>query len=353
MSPTGPRNPWGSPPPRPNGRPEGPPDLDMMLGRAQSRLRDFLPAGGRNWMVPVLIGVAVIWLASGLYFISPGENGVIQRFGAWTRTQTDPGLGFHLPWPVETHKIVNTQLDRRLTIGTESVRGQSSMIENLMLTEDANIVDINVVVLWNISNAEAYLFNVVEPDATIKQVAQSALREAVGQAPLQQIITEGRNDVAIQVQKTMQDMLDRYKAGVSVKQVLIQEATVHPDVLEAFDDVVAARQDAERFQNEATIYRNEIIPTARGEAIKQIQQADGYKRSQIVRAEGDAQRFNEIYAAYLTGKDVTRDRLYIEAMQEILTNARTMVIDNKGGTGAVPVLPLGFTPATLPAKATP
>lgn len=352
MNANGPRNPWGSPPPNNNGRGNLPPDLDAVFGQAQRHLRGVLPDGGRNWIGPLLGLIALLWLASGIYFITPGENAVIQRFGAWTRTQTDPGLGFHLPWPVETHRIINTQLDRRLTIGVEDGRGASLPAESQMLTEDANIVDINVVVLWNISSAENYLFNVVDPEATIKQVAQSALREAVGQAPLQQIITEGRNDVATRMQETMQQILDRYKAGMSVKQVLIQEATVHPDVLEAFDDVVAARQDAERFQNEATIYRNDIIPAARGEAIKQIQAAEAYKQAQLAKAEGDAQRFNEIYEAYVLGRDVTRERIYIETMEEVLKNARTVVLDGKASQGAVPVLPLGGypMPSALPVK---
>lgn len=351
MNPSGPRNPWGSPPPNNGGRGGGnlPPDLDALFGQANRHLRGIMPEGGRNWAGPAAIVILLLWVASGVYFITPGENAVIQRFGAWTRTQTDPGLGFHLPWPVEKHNIINTQSDRRLTIGFEGARQTNLQSESLMLTEDANIVDINVVVLWNISSAESYLFNVVDPDATIKQVAQSALREAVGQAPLQQIITEGRNDVALQMQETMQEILDRYKAGMSIKQVLIQEATVHPDVLEAFDDVVAARQDAERFQNEATIYRNDIIPAARGEAIKQTEQAEGYKKAQISKAEGDAARFNQVFEAYQSGKDVTRERIYIETMEEVLKNAKTVVLDGKGASAAVPVLPLGYPPQPAPA----
>lgn len=350
MNANGPRNPWGSPPPN-NGRGNLPPDLDAVFGQAQKRLQGVMPEG-RNWFGPALGLVAALWVASGIYFITPGENAVIKRFGAWTRTQTDPGLGFHMPWPVETHNIINTQLDRRLIIGTQE-RGGAVPAESLMLTEDANIVDINVVVLWNISNAESYLFNVVDPEATLKQVAQSALREAVGQAPLQKIITEGRNDVALQMQQTMQDILDRYKSGMAVKQVLIQEATVHPDVLEAFDDVVAARQDAERFQNEATIYRNDVIPAARGEAIKQVQAAEAYKEAQLAKAQGDAANFNAIYEAYQMGKDVTRERIYIETMEEVLKNAKTVVIDGKASQGAVPVLPLGNyapAPSALPVK---
>lgn len=352
VDPDGPRNPWGAPqrPQNNNNQNQGPgprhrpQDWDGIFAEARKILNG--DDGRPNWGVPLLIIVA-LWMSTGLYVVGAGENAVIQRFGAWTRTQTEPGIGFHLPFPVESRNIVNTQLDRRLTIGVQGERmtGQG-LDESLMLTGDTNIVDVNVVVLWNISRAEDYLFNVADPDLTIKQVAESALREAVGQTPLQKIITEGRNDVALQAQQRMQAILDSYKSGVSVKQVLIQEATVHPDVIEAFDDVVAARQDAERFQNEATIYRNEIIPTAKGEATKLIQAAEAYKTAQIAKATGDAERFNSIYGAYVQGKDVTRERIYIETMEEVLKSAHTTVLDSKAGQ-SVPVVPISLSP--LPA----
>lgn len=340
-----PNNPWGAPPPR---RPRSPhDDMNNLFNKAHTNVRDYIfnPKGG---LVLPLAVLAVVWLGTGVYLVSPAESAVIQRFGAWVRTQNTPGLGLHFPWPIEQHKIVNTQLDRRVTIGFKGDGDDSIHVaaESLMLTEDANIVDINVIVLWNIDNAENYLFKVVDPDMTIKQVGESALREAVGQAPLQKIITEGRNEVATRMQDRMQAILNAYGAGVSIKQVLIQEATVHPDVLEAFDDVVAARQDAERYQNEATIYRNDIIPAARGEAIKITQAAQAYKDAQIAKAEGDAKRFDEVYAAYKSGQDVTRNRLYIEAMESILTNARTVVVDEKAGQGAIPILPLGAQSAS-------
>ncbi len=341
-----PNNPWGAPPPRPPRSPQS--DMNGLFDQAHSSFKDYFinPKGG--FVLPGIV-ILLVWLGTGVYLVSPAESAVIQRFGAWSRTQNTAGLGLHFPWPIEQHKIINTQLDRRITIGFKGEsEGENVQVlgESLMLTEDANIVDINVVVLWNIANAENYLFNVVNPDVTIKQVGESALREAVGQAPLQKIITEGRNEVALKVQERMQQILDAYGAGVSIKQVLVQEATVHPDVLEAFDDVVAARQDAERYQNEAAIYRNDIIPAARGEAIKITQAAQGYKDAQITKAEGDAQRFDQVYEAYKSGEDVTRNRLYIEAMESILTNAKTVVMDKNASQGAVPVLPLGGYPAS-------
>ncbi len=339
-------NPWGKPPKKPRtagGRPEIPQDFNQAFGKVRDTLSGFLPGGNGGFMIPLIL-VLGIWIMSGVYFVQPAESSVIQRFGAWERTQNEPGIGIHMPWPVESHTIVNTQLDRRLSIGftgQNSSRTQAVPSESLMLTKDANIVDINVVVLWNIASAENYLFNVVSPETTIKQVAESAIREAVGQAPLQKIITSGRDDVAVQIQTKMQTILDTYTSGISVKQVLIQEATVHPDVLEAFDDVVAARQDAERFQNEASIYSNDIIPKARGEAIKLTQAAEAYKESQVAKAEGDAARFDEVYAAYQSGRDVTKDRIFIETMESILGNAQTFIVDKNAGQGTVPILPLG------------
>lgn len=352
-------NPWGKPPskkPRGNNshhRPDITPDINQAFGKVKDTLSGLMPGrNGGGFLIPGVL-IAVVWVMSGIYFVNPAESSVIQRFGAWERTQTEPGLGFHLPWPFETHTIVNTQLDRRLSIGftgQDSNRTQPVPAESLMLTKDANIVDINVVVLWNIASAENYLFNVVSPDTTIKQVAESAIREAVGQAPLQRIITNGRDDVAVQIQSRMQSILDTYTSGISVKQVLIQEATVHPEVLEAFDDVVAARQDAERFQNEAMIYSNDIIPKARGEAIKLIEAAEAYKESQVAKAQGDAARFDEVYAAYQSGRDVTRDRIFIETMESILGNAQTFIVDKDAGQGTVPILPLGN--ANLPSPRT-
>ena len=209
-----------------------------------------------------------------------------------------------------------------------------------MLTSDANIVDLNLVVLWNIENARDYLFNIMDQEQTIKKVAESAIREVVGQTRLQPIITGNRAEVAERAKRIMQENLNAYQSGVSIIGVLIQEATVHPDVIEAFEDVVAALQDAERFQNEANIYKNDIIPKARGEAIKITQAAEAYKQSVIARATGDADRFNAIYAEYTGGREVTRTRMYIETMEDVLKNAEKIIIDGQGGSGVVPYLPL-------------
>lgn len=356
------RNPWGKKPGNDSSRGPGgggpgggwggggptPPDMDEVLRKAQENLRQMMPGGAGPGRVGALIAVAALglWLASGFYLVKPGENAVITQFGKWTNTQTAPGLGYRIPWPVQQADIVNTTVERRIQIGfTESAtRGgnvrRNIPEESLMLTSDANIVDLNLVVLWNIENARDYLFNIMDQEQTIKKVAESAIREVVGQTRLQPIITGNRAEVAERAKRIMQENLNAYQSGVSIIGVLIQEATVHPDVIEAFEDVVAALQDAERFQNEANIYKNDIIPKARGEAIKITQAAEAYKQSVIARATGDADRFNAIYAEYTGGREVTRTRMYIETMEDVLKNAEKIIIDGQGGSGVVPYLPL-------------
>jgi len=353
---SGPRNPWNQNPqnngpwgqgqgPTPQGTDNGP-DLDMIIRRIKSILGGNGTGTNDGRVFISIFAIAlVLWLASGIFRIEPGENAVIQRFGAIDRTQGQPGLGYHLPWPVETLTKLNVMLDRRTQVGFTDVgngtRKQDVPEESLMLTADANIVDIDVVVLWNIADADKYLFSIRNPEQTIKRVAESAIREAVGQTRLQTIITAGRDDVALRIQKLTQSILDSYKSGVAIKQVLIQEATVHPEVLEAYNDVAASRQDAERYQNEAMIYRNDILPRARGAAIKMTQDAEAYKQDVLARATGDAQRFSQILEAYKSGKDVTRDRIYIETMERVLSTSNRVIIDQKEGTqGVVPVLPL-------------
>lgn len=355
-------NPWGSGGPNKGGNKGGnnnPPDFEEMLKQLQDKFSRAFPGGfgPAQFLVGILAVVVVFWLISGFYLVSPGENAVITRFGKWEKTQTDPGLGYRLPWPVEAASILNVTVDRRIQIGFVEGMGRNGKQdipeESLMLTSDANIVDLDLVVLWNIDDAKAYQFNVADPEETIKKVAQSALREVVGQTELQPIITGNRGIVASQAQKIMQDTLNNYKSGVSIKQVIIQDATVHPDVLDAYEDVVAATQDAERFQNEANIYRNDIVPKARGEAAQITQQAQGYKQSVVAKAEGDAARFNAIYAGYVEGKDVTRARLYIETMEQVMGSAQKIIVDRaSSGSGVVPYMPLNElkpaagTPAT-------
>ncbi|MGZ9107283.1 MAG: FtsH protease activity modulator HflK [Micavibrio sp.] len=346
------RGPWGTPPGGSGGSGGSggdlPPDIDELLRKAQDNLRRALPGGfGPGRLIAVVAVAAVgLWLASGFYLVRPGENAVITQFGAWTKTQSAPGLGYRIPWPVQNVDIVNTTVERRIQIGFSEGVGRNAgkrdiPEESLMLTSDANIVDLDLVVFWNIDNARDYLFNILDQEQTIKKVAESAIREVVGQTQLQPIITGNRTGVAESAKTIMQNTLNSYKSGVSILGVVIQEAVVHPDVIEAYEDVVAAQQDAERFQNEANIYANDIVPKARGESIQIIQQAEAYKESQVAKAKGDADRFTSIYSAYTTGPEVTRTRLYLETMEEVLKNAQKIIIDeNASGSGVVPFMPL-------------
>ncbi len=356
------KNPWGSysnddqgPSRTPRGKGGGndpePPDMDEILRKAGENFRGIFPGDGSEGATKyILLSVLVIlglWLASGFYIVVPGEHAVIQRFGAWDRTQTTEGLGYHLPAPIEQVTKVNVNALRRMNIGfvehvTRSGSGQKQGLaeESLMLTSDRNIVDLNLVIQWDIKSAEQYLFEIRDQENTIKKVAESAIREVVGQTDMFPIITTGRKQIADSTRQIIQANLDEYNSGVNIRQVLIQKAEVHPDVQEAFQDVQSAKQDAEDVKNRADAYREDILPKARGAAIQMVQEAEGYKQAQIAKAGGDADRFESVYSAYVNGKDVTKERMYLETMEDVLKNANKIILDNKAGQGAVPYLPL-------------
>ena len=342
-----PQGPW-----RPNGGGGGkePPDLDDLLRNMQNTLQEMLPGNMKGGILAalVILFMLILWLASGVFIISPGEHGVIQRFGAWSRTQVTEGLAYRLPSPIETLTKVNVNEIKRLEIGfmESAPRGADTMRrevleESLMLTSDRNIVDLHMVIQWDIKSAEDFLFNIQEQESTMKKVAESAIREVVGQTDLFQVITTGRTLIASKAKDIIQKNLDEYSSGINIRQVLIQKAEVHPEVQQAFQDVQSAKQDAEDTKNVAEAYRQDILPKARGEATKRLQDAQGYKQSVIAKAQGDAERFKSVYAAYVNGKDVTRERIYIETMENVLKNAEKIIMDsNGGGSGVVPYLPL-------------
>lgn len=329
-----------------------PPDLEDMLRRARSNFGDVMPGGfggGNGALVGgIILVLLALWAASGFYVVNPGEHAVIQRFGAWERTQAEPGLGYHLPTPIETSEIINVEEIRNLSIGFADMfsrgRGMSRREipeESLMLTSDRNIVDLHLIIQWNIKSAEDYAFNIQAQENTVKKVAESAIREVVGQTDMFPIITTGRASVAQRTQAIIQDNLDIYKSGVNITQVLIDKAEVHPDVQGAFQDVQSAKQDAEEVRNRAEAYREDILPKARGKAKQMLQEAQAYQQSTVAKSNGDAQRFNAVYQAYLSGQDVTKERIYIETMEDVLRNAEKIIIDQDGGgQGVVPYLPL-------------
>lgn len=325
------------------------PDLDELLKKAQDNLNDMLPGNFGGGAIGIAIGVVLLVLFVSLctYIVKPGEQAVVQQFGAWDRTKSQEGLSFKLPWPIETVTKVNVNEIRRMNIGfIEGFRGTGQVRdipeESLMLTSDRNIVDLDLVIQWNIKSAEDFLFNIKDQEATIKKVAESAIREQVGQTNMFPIITTDRTSVADLTKDIIQNNLDEYNSGVNITQVLIQRAEVHPDVQQAFQDVQSAKQDAEDVQNRADAFREDILPKARGEAVRIVQEAQAYKESTVARSTGDADRFNSIYEAYLRGQDVTKKRLYLETMEEVFGNAQKIILDSdgQGGSGVVPYLPL-------------
>ncbi|MGH1397798.1 MAG: FtsH protease activity modulator HflK [Alphaproteobacteria bacterium] len=356
------KNPWGNKPGNDDNNPWGgrggkrggskggsdTPDIDELLRKAQENFGGFGGNfGSAGALGLIIIAILGLWLASGFYVVNPGENAVVQRFGAWNRTQAESGLGYALPFPIESKTVINVQEIQRMNIGFQqglTRNGQSARRdipdESLMLTSDRNIVDLDIVIQWNIKSAEDFLFEILDQENTIKKVAESAIREVVGQTDMFPIITTGRAAVADAAREIIQGNLDEYKSGVNITQVLIERAEVHPDVQAAFQDVQSAKQDAENVQNEAEAYREDILPRARGAAIQNMQQAQAYKESAVARASGDADRFNAVYQAYLTGKDVTRERIFIETMEDVLSNAQKIILDGNSSQGVVPYLPI-------------
>lgn len=343
-------SPWGQRPGGSGGGNNGGsrgPDIDDMLRQAQERFRGGGGRGGRGGAGPgaiepqkalvlALVVLSLFWLASGFYRVNPGENAVLLTFGKWTSTRGEPGLGYHLPWPIQHAVKLDVAFDRRVEVGFRGDSRSAVAQESLMLTGDENIIDIKFVVLWRVSDAGNYLFKIVDPEATLKKVAESAMREIVGRTQIQRALTEARGEIEIQTKELMQRILDEYEAGIIINNVQLLQVDPPQQVVDAFNDVQRARADRERLRNEAETYRNDIVPRARGEAQKLLQDGEAYKESVTSRATGDAERFLSIYKAYAQSKDVTQKRIYIETMQEILSKSRKIIVgDDKG----VPVLP--------------
>jgi membrane protease subunit HflK len=349
--------PWGTPPrgggQPPRGRRPQPPNFEELLRRSQDQFRRWLPGGsggGRRGLFAIAAAVVVgLWLLSGLYRVQPDEQGVVLRFGRYERT-TPPGLNYHLPAPIETALTPKVTRVNRIEIGYRSPEGSTSARlaaarqgpqEALMLTGDENIVDINFTVFWVINNAQSYLFNIRNQEATVKAVAESAMREVVGRTPIASALAEGRKQIEDDTQKLIQEILDSYGAGITVTQVQLQKVDPPAPVIDAFRDVQRARADQERKRNEAETYRNSILPVARGNAVRIVQEAEAYKQKVVAEAQGDAQRFLSVYNSYKAAKDVTTRRLYIETMEAILKGANKILIDKAAqSSGVVPYLPL-------------
>jgi membrane protease subunit HflK len=364
---SGPKGPWGSGP-----QPVGPrpPDLEDLLRRAQDRLQQLLPGGHFSGagIVLVLVAVALIWLMSGFYRVQSEEEGVVLRFGKYVR-DAQPGLNYHWPYPIETVLLPKALRVSTLSIGMTLIddparRGRTMRDvpeESLMLTGDENIVDVDFTVLWRIKpkaiapeGVANYLFNIQNPEGTVKAVAESAMREVIGRSNIQPILTGARTSTELAVQELMQKTLDTYGSGILVQQVQMQKVDPPAQVIDSFRDVQAARADLERLQNEAQTYANRVVPEARGRAAQILQAAEGYKQQAVAEAKGQSSRFLQVYDEYKKAPEVTRQRIYLETMEHVLGGSEKLIYNGgQSGQSVVPYLPLSeLTPRRPPASTT-
>jgi membrane protease subunit HflK len=335
---------WGR---RPN---QGPPDLDEIWRDFNRKLGGlFGRSGGEDPKGPdtrkigggvgLLLGlILAVWLASGFYIVYEGQRGIVLRFGKLVET-TMPGPRWHLPYPIETAEVVNVAGVRSVEVGYRNNVKSKVLKESLMLTDDENIIDIQFAVQYVLKSPTEYLFNNRAPDDSVLQAAETAIREIVGRNSLDFVIFEGRAEVAARAHKLMQEILDRYGTGINIQKVTMQNAQPPEQVQAAFDDAVKAGQDRERQKNEGQAYANDVIPKARGMASRLTQEAEGYRQRVIEQAEGDAARFRLVVTEYNKAPQVTRDRLYIEAMQQVMSNTTKVLVDQKGGNNLI-YLPL-------------
>src|SRR5271155_4505885 len=350
---SGSRGPWGSGPQSQGPRP---PDLEEFLRRSQEKLRNLMPGnlGGRS-IALIALAAVVLWGFSGFFRVEPDELGVVLRFGKFVR-EVQPGLNYHLPYPIETALNPPALRINKIDIGmrpVEDIRRGTSVREvpeeSLMLTGDENIVDVDFSVLWKVrpSSVGDYLFNIQNPEGTVKAVAEAAMREVIGRSTIQPILTGARQNIETGVQELMQKTLDTYGGGITVQQVQQQKVDPPTQVIDSFRDVQAARSDLERAQNEAQTYANRVVPEARGRAAKITQDAEAYREQTVAEANGETSRFSQIYDQYKKAPGVTRQRMYLETMERILGENSKTIIDTgpPTGPGVVPYLPLTDLPA--------
>jgi modulator of FtsH protease HflK len=328
------KGPWGQGPNGSGGRgPRTPPDLEDLIQRVQDQFKSALPGGGggrMSWLLPVLL-VAAIWLYNSIYVVRPEQQGVVLNLGKYSRS-TGPGLHFIL-WPVETVETVAVETENLLQFGDTAQ-------ESLTLSGDQNIVDIKFTVLWKVGDPEDYLFNISSPEQLVRVVAESAMREVAGRTPAEEIRTRGRQAAQQQVQTLIQNTLDTYGSGISITGVQLERADPPPQVVDAFEEVQRAEQNQNRLIREAEQYRNQRLGAARGEASKIVEDAKGYKARVVAEAQGESQRFLSVHQEYSRAKEVTRERMMLETVEDVLSQSSKIVIDNKNASGVVPYLPL-------------
>jgi membrane protease subunit HflK len=340
------QGPWGRGPSP--GNQGGPPDLEEMLRRGQDRMKQYIPGGfGNGRTVGIVAGIIVaIWLVSGTYQVQPNEVGVPLIFG---RVQPIATPGLHWNWPAPIGDVLKPSVT---AVNTVEVGIGNQMEESLMLTGDQNIIKVAFSVQWQISDAEKFLFNIQDYQGTIKGVAESAMREIIGQTPFDRAITTGRGEIEPEVHQLMQRMLDEYGAGVIITQVALQPVEPPPQVDEAFRDVKAAEQDRERASNEAQAYANKRTLEAEGEARRIVLNAEAYKAQKIAQASGEAQRFTAVYEQYKASPDITERRIYLETMERIMGGLDKVLMDNNSSSGSVPYLSLNELIKRLPQSST-
>ena len=361
---------WGNDPERGNrgggGRNnQGPPDLDELWRDFNRRLSGAFGkkrggpdnsgnggndgGGGPNFPtltpgqfgggISLLLGLAaVVWFASGFYIVDASQRGVVLTLGKFSET-TDPGLRWRLPWPIQTHEVINVTGVRTVEIGYRGSEKNKVLKEALMLTDDENIVSMQFAVQYLLKDPKDYIFKNRHPDDAVTQAAETAIREVVGKNRMDFVLYEGRDVIAANTQKLMQENLDRYETGVQIRAVTMQSTQPPEQVQAAFDDAVKAGQDRERQKNEGEAYANDVIPRARGTASRLLQESEGYRARMIATAEGEASRFSKLYAEYAKAPEVTRQRLYLETMQQIYANTSKVLVDTKG-SGNLLYLPL-------------
>ena len=320
------QNPWGN-----RGNDQGPPDLDEVFRKIRDKFAGLFggkPSSPRNQTPSFGAGagigigliafiIIVLWMVTGFYSLEDAERGVVLRFGDHVET-TQKGWQWHIPFPIETVEKVNIAERHQFPV------------KATMLTQDENIVDIEISVQYTITEAEKYLFNVRDPKSSISQVTESALRQVIGRSKMDFVMTEGRSEIAARIKLITQEIADSYIMGILVEEVNLQEANPPAEVRDAFQDVTQAREDQVRLINEAEAYRNEILPKARGHAARLREEADGYKQSVTARADGEAQRFNKLLTEYNKAPDVTRDRIYLDTVETVLSNTTKVMVDVKG-----------------------
>jgi len=339
---SGGNNPWG-------GGSSGNKDLEDSIKKAKEKFGKFKIGGPRNITILIIVAL-IIWLATGFYRVEPDEQGIELLFGKWNQVTTEPGLHYFFPTPFGKTMTPKVESIRKINVGYRSASelGFSSnssdrnvLEESLMLTGDQNIVDVNFTVLYKIKDAGKFLFKLRNPETTVKDMSESVMREVVGQRDLEFLLTGGRQEVEQVVRADLQDILDEYESGILVQSIQLQSVNPPALVIDAFDEVQRARQDKEKLVNEANSYMNKIVPNARGDAAKLVQEATAYKEQVIKQAEGVAQNFIDVYNSYKETKYVTRQRIYLETLTEVLEGPNKIILDSTGeGQGVVPYLPI-------------